>query len=134
MNWKATQPGNFQLGARLRAPENQKKCETRLLASKLLPTTAGSARLDLASRESITLMTSLVHLASTGVWGPLGNNTHSLLIGCSSATRLGLFVLPRVVDQIMRAKYRLYYGPSCHPALYLRSTYSTTYSLLQQSP
>lgn len=68
------------------------------MASEPLPATTGSAGLDLASRESITIVTPSVHLVPTGVWGPLGDNINTLLIGHSSTTKLGLLVLPRVID------------------------------------
>lgn len=83
-------------------PRELKKCKAKHLTSKLLPAATGSVGMDLASRELVTLMISSVHLVPTGVWGALGNNIHALLIGHSSATKLGLFVLPGVIDLIMR--------------------------------
>lgn len=51
----------------LTCPTESKKSEANHLASKLMPATAGSAGLDLAARESVTLRSSSVHLVPTGV-------------------------------------------------------------------
>lgn len=63
-------------GSGLVRPAESKKCEEKHSASKLMPATAGSAGLDLAARESVTLMTS-VHVVPIGVWGLLGNYMHA---------------------------------------------------------
>lgn len=52
----------------------------------------------MATSQPVTLETTSVHLVPTGVWGPIGNNMHALLIGRSFTTKLGLFVLPGVID------------------------------------
>ncbi|NXP59211.1 POK9 protein, partial [Chloropsis cyanopogon] len=59
---------------------------------------AGSARLDLATSITVTLLDSSVHLLPTGIFGPPGPQTSALLVGRSSTTLLGLFVLPGVID------------------------------------
>ncbi|NXW58478.1 POK9 protein, partial [Eurystomus gularis] len=59
---------------------------------------AGSARLDLATSHTVTLLDSSVHLLSTNVSGPLPPRTQALLLGRLSTTLSGLFVLPGVVD------------------------------------
>ncbi|NXN36285.1 POK9 protein, partial [Rhinoptilus africanus] len=58
----------------------------------------GSAGLDLATAHTVTLLNSSVHLLSTNVSGPLPPKTHALLLGRSSTTLSGLFVLPGVID------------------------------------
>ncbi|NXM21583.1 POK9 protein, partial [Ploceus nigricollis] len=59
---------------------------------------AGSARLDLATSITVTLLDSSVHLLPTGIFGPRGPQKSALLVGKSSTTLLGLFVLPGVID------------------------------------
>ncbi|NXW26144.1 POK9 protein, partial [Circaetus pectoralis] len=59
---------------------------------------SGSAGMDLATTESVTLEKSEVKVVATGVWGLLGGNKSALLIGRSSTTLQGLFVLPGVID------------------------------------
>ena len=46
----------------------------------------------------MTLTDSTVTLIPTGVMGPLGDGHSALLLGRSSVTRMGLFVLPGVID------------------------------------
>ncbi|NXA57250.1 POK9 protein, partial [Nothocercus julius] len=58
----------------------------------------GSAGLDLATSRDETLNDTQVMLIPTGVFGPLGKKRQALLLGCSSTTRMGLFVLPGVID------------------------------------
>ncbi|NXG62989.1 POK9 protein, partial [Hemiprocne comata] len=59
---------------------------------------AGSACLDLATSCTVTILDSSVHLLPTGVVGPLPPATQALLLGRSSTTLTGLFVLPGVID------------------------------------
>ena len=54
--------------------------------------------MDLATSHTVTLLDSSVHLLSTNVKGPLPPDTQALLIGRSSTTLSGLFVLPGVID------------------------------------
>uniref|UniRef100_A0A8B9MD46 Peptidase A2 domain-containing protein n=1 Tax=Accipiter nisus TaxID=211598 RepID=A0A8B9MD46_9AVES len=54
--------------------------------------------MDLAIAESVILETSEVKVVAMRVWGLLGGNTSVLLIGRSSTTLQGLFVLPGVID------------------------------------
>ncbi|NWR03273.1 POK9 protein, partial [Paradoxornis webbianus] len=58
----------------------------------------GSAGLDLATSITITLLDSSVHLLPTGVFGPPGQLMHALLLGRSSTSLMGRFVLPGVID------------------------------------
>ncbi|KFP94640.1 hypothetical protein N329_05321, partial [Haliaeetus albicilla] len=59
---------------------------------------AGSAGVDLAtSAETIISDTSVV-LNPTGTYGPLGHRMAALLVGRSSTTLRGLFVLPGIID------------------------------------
>ncbi|KFQ51210.1 hypothetical protein N333_11827, partial [Nestor notabilis] len=59
---------------------------------------AGSAGLDLATARTVTLLDSSVHLLPTNVSGPLPPKKQALLLGRSSTTLSGLFVLLGVVD------------------------------------
>ncbi|KFV60195.1 hypothetical protein N341_07095, partial [Tyto alba] len=60
---------------------------------------SGSAGLDLATSHTVTLLDSFsVHLLSTNISGPLPPKTQALLLGRSSTTLSGLFVLPGVID------------------------------------
>lgn len=68
------------------------------LASTVPPATAGSAGGDLATAQLVTLDTTAVVLIPSGVMGPLGNGRSALLLGRSSTTQMGLFVLPGVID------------------------------------
>ncbi|NXO81365.1 POK9 protein, partial [Sitta europaea] len=70
-------------------------------ASNLQPATAGSLGLDLAIVEDIDLLTSAPHKLPTDVNGPLIINNATvgaLVFGRSSASMMGLIVLPGVID------------------------------------
>uniref|UniRef100_A0A8C5TUR1 dUTPase-like domain-containing protein n=1 Tax=Malurus cyaneus samueli TaxID=2593467 RepID=A0A8C5TUR1_9PASS len=70
-------------------------------ASALQPATRGSLGLDLAASVDSTLLTSQPQKIPTAVRGPLiidGQPVGALLLGRSSASMLGLFVLPGVID------------------------------------
>ena len=54
--------------------------------------------MDLATSHTVTLLDCSVHLLSTDISGPLPPKTQALLLGRSSTTLSGLFVLPGVVD------------------------------------
>ncbi|NXM87826.1 POK9 protein, partial [Oenanthe oenanthe] len=62
----------------------------------LQPATAGSLGLDLAAAIDVTLYTDQPTKIPTGVKGPIAFG--ALLLGRSSASILGLFVLPGVID------------------------------------
>ncbi|NXO06131.1 POK9 protein, partial [Oriolus oriolus] len=59
---------------------------------------AGSARLDLGTSITVMLLDSSVHLLPTGIFGPPGPQRSALLLGRSSTTLSGLFVLPGTID------------------------------------
>ncbi|NWX64392.1 POK9 protein, partial [Promerops cafer] len=59
---------------------------------------AGSARLHLATSIAVTFLDSSVHLLPTGIFGPPRSQKSALLLGRSSITLSGLFVLPGVID------------------------------------
>lgn len=66
----------------------------------LQPATAGSLGLDLATAVDVTLTTDRPVKIPTGVLGPViikGQAYGALLLGCSSASILGFFVLPGVI-------------------------------------
>ncbi|XP_030825306.1 zinc finger protein basonuclin-2 [Camarhynchus parvulus] len=76
-------------------------CRSNSTTSCLQPATAGSLGLDLAAAVDVTLMTSHPVKISTGVHGPLRIQDHNygaLLIGRSSVSIMGLFVLPGIID------------------------------------
>ncbi|NWX93168.1 POK9 protein, partial [Nothoprocta pentlandii] len=58
----------------------------------------GSARVDLGMAVETTLTDSQVQCIPTNVKGPLGYGLSALLLGRSSMTRKGLFVLSGVID------------------------------------
>ena len=65
------------------------------LASSLrAATVVSSAGVDLATAQSVTLTDSTMTLTPKGVMGPLGDRHSALLLGRSSVTQMGLFVLP----------------------------------------
>ncbi|NWV99537.1 POK9 protein, partial [Machaerirhynchus nigripectus] len=59
---------------------------------------SSSAGLDLPTACTVTILDSSIHLIPTGVNGPLGQGWSALLLGFSSTTLMGLFVLPGVID------------------------------------
>ncbi|NXP54716.1 POK9 protein, partial [Heliornis fulica] len=62
---------------------------------------AGSLGLDLAAAVNVTIMTTRPTKIPTGVFGPLqinGQDYGALLLGRSSISLMGLFVLPGVID------------------------------------
>ncbi|NXA67090.1 POK9 protein, partial [Mohoua ochrocephala] len=85
-------------------------------STSLQPATRGSLGLDLAAAVDVTLLTTRPTKIPTGVKGPLvidGQSMGALLIGRSSASLLGLFVLPGVIDadytgEIMIMAYTLF--------------------------
>ncbi|NWW41083.1 POK9 protein, partial [Panurus biarmicus] len=70
-------------------------------SASLQPATAGSLGLDLAASITITLLTAQPEKVPAGVKGPIiikNQQVGALLLGRSSASLLGLFVLPGVID------------------------------------
>ena len=85
-------------------------------ASELCAATQGSAGVDLAASKSVTLLDNMVPLIPTGVYGPLGNGRSALLLGRSSTTLEGLFILPGVTDADYEWEIRIMAwtpGPPC---------------------
>ncbi|RLV88173.1 hypothetical protein DV515_00015556 [Chloebia gouldiae] len=71
------------------------------LSTSLQPATAGSLGIDLASAVTVTLMMARPEKVPTGVKGPIvinGRQVGTLILGHSSASLLGLFVLPGIID------------------------------------
>ncbi|NXQ87403.1 POK9 protein, partial [Nyctibius grandis] len=66
-----------------------------------------SAGLDLAAAATITFTDSTVQRIPTGVWGPLGHGHSALLLGRSSTTLMGLFVLPGVIDADFKGEIQI---------------------------
>lgn len=72
-----------------------------ILPRELRPATFGSLGLDLAASVDVVLHTSLLQRISTNIRGRIKINGHpvgALLLGRSSTTMKGLFVLPGVID------------------------------------
>lgn len=82
----------------LRADTSSPHSTSRAPVSSLYARTSGSAGIDLVTSESVTLETPEVKVVAMGVWGLLGGNKSALLIGRSSTTLQGLFVLPGVIE------------------------------------
>ncbi|NXG40785.1 POK9 protein, partial [Psilopogon haemacephalus] len=73
----------------------------QILFTNLQPATRGSLGLDLAAAVDVTFMTSQPYKIPTNVKGPVvigGKIFGALLLGRSSASMLGLFVLPGIID------------------------------------
>ncbi|NXQ77518.1 POK9 protein, partial [Quiscalus mexicanus] len=73
----------------------------QLFSTSHQPATARSLGLDVAAASTITLMTTHPEKVPTGIKGPLiidGLPMGALLLGRSSATMMGLFVLSGVID------------------------------------
>ncbi|NXV24839.1 POK9 protein, partial [Cepphus grylle] len=58
----------------------------------------GSAGMDVATAIDVTIMDQKVHRVPLALYGLLGRGLSALLIGRSSTTSQGLFVLPGVID------------------------------------
>ncbi|NWZ90991.1 POK9 protein, partial [Nesospiza acunhae] len=72
--------------------------------TSLRPATAGSLGLDLGASVTVTLLTTQPQKVPTGVKGPIvikGQSVGALLLGRSSASMLGLFVLPGRIAQLV---------------------------------
>jgi len=60
--------------------------------------TSGSAGVDVETAVDKTLVTTEVVCIDTNVKGPLGHGLSALLLGRSSTSKQGIFVLPGVID------------------------------------
>ena len=60
--------------------------------------TRGSARVDVTTATDITIKDKAVHKIPLSIYGPLGEDLSALLLGRSSTTSQGLFILPGVID------------------------------------
>ncbi|NWX93512.1 POK9 protein, partial [Nothoprocta pentlandii] len=58
----------------------------------------GSAGVDVETTIDVTLVTSEVRLIDSNIRGPLGRNLCAFLLGRSSTSRQGIFVIPGVID------------------------------------
>ncbi|NWZ88710.1 POK9 protein, partial [Poecile atricapillus] len=70
-------------------------------ATSLQPATAGSLSLDLAASVTVDLLTSQPYKIPTGIIGPVminGKAMGAIVLGHSSASLMGLFILPGVID------------------------------------
>ncbi|NXE17321.1 POK9 protein, partial [Lophotis ruficrista] len=59
---------------------------------------AGSAGLDVATLNTTNIIDSMVYKIPVNAKGPIGNGLSALVLGRSSTTVQGLFVLPGVID------------------------------------
>ncbi|NXD84459.1 POK9 protein, partial [Halcyon senegalensis] len=64
----------------------------------LLSATTGSAGVDLATAVEVTLQDTGVRLIDSNAKGPLGHGLNAFLIGQSSTSRQGIFVIPGIID------------------------------------
>ncbi|NXO96300.1 POK9 protein, partial [Certhia brachydactyla] len=81
--------------------DTSSSCNASRVHQQLQPATGGSLGLDVAPSVDVTIMTSQPQKIPTGLIGPIlinGQPAGCLLIGRSSASMLGLFVLPGVID------------------------------------
>ncbi|XP_033929708.1 deoxyuridine 5'-triphosphate nucleotidohydrolase-like [Melopsittacus undulatus] len=81
----------------------------------LASATAGSARVDLATAVDITLLDTQVQLVDSALWGPLGRGVSALLIGHSSVSRRGIFVVPGLIDADFRGNIKIMVYTLCPP-------------------
>ncbi|XP_027566073.1 deoxyuridine 5'-triphosphate nucleotidohydrolase-like [Pipra filicauda] len=95
------------MGCEAARPGPSDKYSSRKSVSELLTAMVGSAGLDLASDQPVNITSTSIMLIPTGVWGPLGPGIHALLVGRSSATMMGLFVLPGVIDSDCQGKIQI---------------------------
>uniref|UniRef100_A0A663EFP4 dUTPase-like domain-containing protein n=1 Tax=Aquila chrysaetos chrysaetos TaxID=223781 RepID=A0A663EFP4_AQUCH len=65
---------------------------------QMASTTSGSAGVDLATAVDITLVTSEVQLTDSDQKGPLRHGLSALLLGRSSVSRKGIFIVPGLID------------------------------------
>ena len=66
--------------------------------SKLKAATKGSAGVDLAIAADTTITDDKVHVVPSNATGPLGLGLGALLLGRSSVSKQGIFVLPGVIN------------------------------------
>ncbi|NXY16733.1 POK9 protein, partial [Atrichornis clamosus] len=67
----------------------------------------GSASLDLAVSTTTSINDTSVHLIPIGLNGPLPSKSHALLLGRSSSSKSGLFILPGVIDSDSRGEIKI---------------------------
>lgn len=88
-------------------PDTSSCCQ-HLNSTSLQSATTGSLGLDVAAAAAVTLMTTQPEKVPTGIIGPIiidGLPMGALLLGRSSATMMGLFVLPGVIDADCTGKF-----------------------------
>lgn len=61
----------------------------------------------MAISSTTVLKDAPVHLLPTAVFGPLPFQTHALLLGRSSTTRTGLFILPGIIDADYKGEIKI---------------------------
>ncbi|NWQ72429.1 POK9 protein, partial [Neopipo cinnamomea] len=79
-------------------------------AAVLQPATHGSLGLDLAAAITVTILTTEPHLIPTNVKGPLiiqGQAMGGLIIGRSSLSLSGLFVIPGLIDADYSGEFKI---------------------------
>ncbi|NWV98377.1 POK9 protein, partial [Machaerirhynchus nigripectus] len=80
---------------------------------------SGSTKVDLETAVEATLTDSSVRLIDSNVSGPLGNGLSAFLLGRSSSTRMGLEVVPGVIDSdctgVVKITVRTLYPPVTIP-------------------
>uniref|UniRef100_A0A8C3KKL8 dUTPase-like domain-containing protein n=1 Tax=Calidris pygmaea TaxID=425635 RepID=A0A8C3KKL8_9CHAR len=71
------------------------------------PPLPGITRFDMATAATTNVNDTSVHLIPTGLQGPLPFNGHALLLGRSSTTKMGLCVLPGIIDSDYRGEIKI---------------------------
>ncbi|NWH67987.1 POK9 protein, partial [Geococcyx californianus] len=105
-------PPDGKLAAERERPRSDTRSRCRDISATccLQPATAVSLGLDLATAVDVTLMTSRPTKIPTGTFGLIQikrQNCGTLLLGRSSTTILGLFVLPGVIDADYTAEIQI---------------------------
>lgn len=83
--------------------------------SELTAATHGSAGIDLAVRETVTIADTHAHIVPSICTGPLGFGLSALLLGRSPATRQGILVQPGVIDEDYKGPIGIMIRVLCPP-------------------
>uniref|UniRef100_A0A803WDL8 dUTPase-like domain-containing protein n=1 Tax=Ficedula albicollis TaxID=59894 RepID=A0A803WDL8_FICAL len=80
------------------APLEEEKIKAKTRASAMAVTLKGSAGVNLALAGTVTISNDQIHVLDSTSQGPLGDGLAALLIGRSSMSKRGIFVLPGLID------------------------------------
>ncbi|NXR54129.1 POK9 protein, partial [Hippolais icterina] len=68
---------------------------------------SGSASLDLAVSTTTTISDVSIHLTPTGLNGPLPFKCHAFLLGKSSSSKSGIFILLGIINSVSRDEIKI---------------------------